>query len=347
MLQSAEAFIETLMTKYKLFTSRAFDKLIKERYIMQNARKQRAADEYVQVILRHDKICSIIGDAAVTFAWKNLNNELRHFVRRSNEIIIADDLVLQIEEAIDYYASPRNREKNILFRLNNTEVVYQRDYKIAERHLLLSKTQFYSQSAFQQQFGRQKRIQSSFNCDYSNQQSDVSFNRDSSNQQFGNSAPLRQYSQYSQYSAAPANQKFLTNQVNIQNVYFAFNNPENDWESSQEKFASSTDTKYSTADVHFDETMITFHAHQTDEAFNDTNSIHHDLSSYSCNICAVSYFEDYTGLDNYMFDVHQIDIRSNTSKEHKRYVNWMEHAALNVYEIKTSSNGYVIFKGKL
>ena len=68
MFQSAKAFIEVLIIKYKSFTSRTFDKFIEKRYIMQNARKQRSADEYMQIILRHDKVCSIINDAAVTFA---------------------------------------------------------------------------------------------------------------------------------------------------------------------------------------------------------------------------------------------------------------------------------------
>ena len=288
---------------------------------MQNARKQRSTDEYVQIILRHDKVCSIIDDAAVTFIWKNLNNKFRHFVRQLNEIITADDLMLQIEEAIDYYASTsENREKNNLFRSNDTEVVYQKNYKTAERHLLSSKNQFYFQFAFQQQFDRQKRVQSSSNRDYSNQQSDAFLNCDSSNQQFDNSAPPHQYSQYSQYLQYPAsatNQKLLINQMNIRNVYFAFNNFENDWKSSQKKFASSTNIKYFTADVHFDETIITFHAHQIDETFNNTNSTHHDLSSYLCNICAINYSENYTELNNHMFDVHQINIRSNTSKKHK------------------------------
>ena len=210
MLQSAEAFIEALMTKYKSFTSRAFDKLIEKRYIIQNARKQRSIDEYVQVILRHDKACSIIDDAAVTFAWKNLNNELRHFVRRPNEATTADDLVMQIEEAIDYYAStPGNREKNTPFRSNDTEAAYQRGYKTAERHLLPSGNQFPSQPSSQQQFGRQERAQPPPNRGYSNQQS-------------GNSALPRQYPQY---PAPAANQKLLTNQVDTRNAYFASNNP--------------------------------------------------------------------------------------------------------------------------
>ena len=64
--------------------------------------------------------------------------------------------MLQIEEAIDYYESTENRKKNTFFRLNNIEVVYQRNCKIAEYHLLFSRNQFHFQFAFQQQFNRQK-----------------------------------------------------------------------------------------------------------------------------------------------------------------------------------------------
>ena len=56
------------MIKYKSFISRTFDKFIEERYIMQNARKRRSVDEYVQIILRHDKVCNIINNAVITFA---------------------------------------------------------------------------------------------------------------------------------------------------------------------------------------------------------------------------------------------------------------------------------------
>ena len=56
------------MIKYKFFTSQTFDKFIEKRYIMQNARKQHSIDEYVQIILCYNKVCSIIDDAIVTFA---------------------------------------------------------------------------------------------------------------------------------------------------------------------------------------------------------------------------------------------------------------------------------------
>ena len=50
--------------------------------------------------------------------------------------------------------------------------------------------------------------------------------------------------------------------------------------------------------------MIAFHAHQIDETFDDTNNIRYDLSSYSCNIYAINYFEDYIELNNHMFNVY-------------------------------------------
>ena len=67
--------------------------------------------------------------------------------------------------------------------------------------------------------------------------------------------------------------------------------------------------------------MIASHAHQINEIFNDINNNRHDSSFYSCNIYAINYFKDYIELNNHMFDVHQIDIRLNMNKKHKRYVN--------------------------
>ena len=35
---------------------------------MQNARKQRFPNEYIQAIIRHDKVCNIVEETAITFA---------------------------------------------------------------------------------------------------------------------------------------------------------------------------------------------------------------------------------------------------------------------------------------
>ena len=70
------------------------------------------------------------------------------------------------------------------------------------------------------------------------------------------------------------------------------------------------------------------------EDLNSENKAYDSIPAASCNICQFTYQDDYKGLDNHMFDMHQIDIRAPTSLATKSYKNWMEHAALNVYRIK-------------
>lgn len=81
--------------------------------------------------------------------------------------------------------------------------------------------------------------------------------------------------------------------------------------------------------------------------FNAENSSRNEMPLYSCNICNVSYPDDYIGLNNHMFDTHQIEINASTSNERKRYVNWLKHAALNVYQIKAPEQGYSTFQARL
>lgn len=98
----------------------------------------------------------------------------------------------------------------------------------------------------------------------------------------------------------------------------------------------------------FEQTISKFHTQASNYMnFNDSNISIHDVPSYFCNICQINYPNDYTSLDNHMFDIHQIDIRASTSKKHKRYINWMEHAALNVFEINSSINEYATFDAQL
>ena len=71
------------------------------------------------------------------------------------------------------------------------------------------------------------------------------------------------------------------------------------------------------------------------------------MSFYFCNICQVSYLDDYRDLDNHIFDIYQIDVNFSISMKRKRYDNSMKHATLNVYEIKSLSNDYATFQDRL
>ena len=122
------AFYEALIKKYKSSHSRAFDKLLSEHYTVQDARKQRFADEYVQAIIRHNKSCNIVDDAVVIFAWKNLDTTFRKDIRRPEKHVTADDFVELLNEIIEYYESLNKHDEK--------KTTYQRDLKTTERRLL-------------------------------------------------------------------------------------------------------------------------------------------------------------------------------------------------------------------
>ena len=103
--EDSHTFCEALIRKYKLSNFRTFDKLIAKHYFVQDARKQRFVDEYVQAIIRHDKACNIVEETAVTFAWKNLDATLRKDIRRLEKHVTADDFVELLNEVIEYYDS--------------------------------------------------------------------------------------------------------------------------------------------------------------------------------------------------------------------------------------------------
>ena len=313
-------FCEALIKKYKPSNSRAFDKLLAEHYTVLDARKQRSADEYVQAIMRHGKACNIVGEAAVTFAWKNLDTALRKDIRRPEKHVTADDFVELLDEVIEYYGS--------LDKHDEKEAAYQRGLKTAERRIQPQPQQ--SQQRLTTYPARQEP-------------------RQERNQVLPPpQTTSRGFQPFRQYPPAPPNQKLLTNQAEARNVYFA---EERDNTSPEDEayYSSPAETRYPTTEyAQFGDTATAFHAQAPhEEDFNSEGDSRNGMPPYSCNICQVSYPDDYRGLDNHMFDIHQIDINSNASMERKRYVNWMEHAALNVYEIKAPSNGYATFQARL
>ena len=305
--EDSHAFCEALIKKYKSFNFKAFDKLIAKHYSVQDARKQRFVDEYVQAIMRYDKACNIVEETAITFAWKNLDATLRKGIRRLEKHVTTDDFVELLNEVIKYY-------DNLNKKHDEKKVVYQRDLKTAERRL---------QSQSQQ---RQKRNQVLSSSQTTN----------------------REFQSFRQYLLASSNQKLLTNNAKARNAYFV---EKRDNASSEDEayYFFSAEIKYLTAEyAQFDDIVAAFHAQVSHEKdFNSAGDSRNYMLFYSCNICQVNYSEDYRGLDNHMFDIHQIDINSNAVMERKRYVNWMEHVVLNVYEIKIFSNDYATFQSRL
>ena len=62
-----------------------------ERYTLQDARKGRSVDEYVQVIIRHGPSCDIIGHGALIHVWKNLDGQIKQFIRQPSQETTFDD----------------------------------------------------------------------------------------------------------------------------------------------------------------------------------------------------------------------------------------------------------------
>ena len=307
LIENLHTFFEILIRKYKLSNFKAFDKLIAKHCFVQDARKQRFVDESMQAIMRHEKACNIVDEATVKFAWKNLDVALRKNIRRLEKHVIANDFVELLNEVIEYY-------DNLNKKHDEKKVAYQRNLKTTKKCL---------QSQSQQ---RQKRNQVLSSFQTTN----------------------REFQSFRQYSLASSNQKLLTNNAKTRNAYFA---EKRDNASSEDEiyYSFSAEIKYSTAKyAQFDDIAIAFHAQiSIEKDFHSEINSRNEMSLYFCNICQINYLDDYRDLDNHMYDIHQIDINSNAFIKRKRYVNWIKHAVLNVYEIKVSSNDYITFQEKL
>ena len=255
--ENSQTFCEALIRKYKLSNFRAFDKLIAKHYSVQNARKQRFVDEYVQAIMRHDKTCNIVDEAAVTFAWKNLDVALRKNIRRLEKHVTADDFVELLDKVIEYY-------DNLNKKHDEKEVAYQRGLKTAERRLF----SFSVPSSVPQQ---QQRL-----TIYSARQN----SRQERNQMLSSSSNNRGFRQY---PPASSNQKLLTNNAKTRNAYFADDAALED----ATYYFSSAKIKYSTAKyAQFDDIVVAFHAQASHEKdFNSEDDSRNDMPPYLCNIC--------------------------------------------------------------
>ena len=104
--------------------------------------------------------------------------------------------------------------------------------------------------------------------------------------------------------------------------------------------------------ANFDDIIIFFHVEVSQlEQFNDEKYTRHDMTSLFCNICKKNYVnnDDRVRLNNHMFNIHSVDIKSNQTMNRKRYINWMKHAVLHVIIIRESSSKreYVIIQTRL
>ena len=85
------------------------------------------------------------------------------------------------------------------------------------------------------------------------------------------------------------------------------------------------DIKYSILKhVNFDDVAQAFNVEASiSEKFNDEIYIRHDMIFILCNICKISYInhDNLSYLSNHMFDIHDVEIRSQQFMNRKRYIN--------------------------
>ncbi|KAL8635025.1 MAG: hypothetical protein Q9228_007445 [Teloschistes exilis] len=153
---NVDVFCDRITAKYQISTSRAFDLLHAEKYTMQDAKKNRPADDYVQSMIRYGKHCGQSDLSVLTLAWKHLDEELQRDVTRPYTTTTSDELARAIDEAAEYW-STRNRLKATSDRThypNNdaTEAAFQRGVQSGERRAN-------NPGGYQQTGGRNERNQ--------------------------------------------------------------------------------------------------------------------------------------------------------------------------------------------
>ena len=116
------------------------------------------------------------------------------------------------------------------------------------------------------------------------------------------------------------------------NVFF-FNESENhlqydynvDNEYNEKQILINENIKYMTfKHANFDNITIIFHAKISQfEQFNDEKYIRYDMISLFCNMCKKNYVDnnDRVRLNNHIFNIDNVDFKSNQTLNKKRYIN--------------------------
>ena len=369
-MRSMKIFCFALITRYEDHSADSYAKLQIEQYTVRDAQKRRQSDEYVSLLMRHVVLLDMFELVVLTKIWSSLNKKLRKHVRRSDKNIIIEEFTRNFEDVARYYASDINKE-------NSIEIAYQCEVKSTQKQIQNSERfDRYSESYFEsystnylfrlQDSQSTRNSQTSSRNSYLSSSQYASFsqrtlhysqqNQISTTQNSSSSQRISQYSTRStQYSSSSSNQKLLTNNVSYNAFISSFyeqydNHANNEYEKKQ---SVNENIKYETLEIaNFDDIIIFFHAKVSQlEQFNDEEYTRHDMTSLFCNMCKKSYVnnDDRVRLNNHMFNIHDVDIKSNQTMNRKRYINWMKHAALHVVTIRESSSKreYVIIQTRL
>ena len=348
LLGNIEAFCNALTIRYEEHPSDAYHKLQTERYTVKDAQKQRQPDEYVGNLMRYAVPLTMPDLAVLTIAYNALDNEIKRHVRRPDTRTSVEDFTKDLEEAAGYWSS-NNDVKD-----HDNEAAYQRGLKAGEKRSNAPPIAAYQP--------RQQTPYSGYNSGGYNRNQYANQPQRTQAPPAQNSPPQRtsQYPQRTSQYPQPG-QKLLTNNAS----YNAFVPPSNepgdhlqydynaDSGYDEEQAPVNEDTKYITAEhANFGDITTTFHAEASQlEQFNDEEYTRHGMAPLSCNMCKESYVNNggRARLDNHMFNIHGVDIKSNQAMDRKRYTNWMEHAALHVVTIRgpPPERGYATIQARL
>ncbi len=86
------------MKCFKINLFIAIDKLIAEKYIINNVCNLRESVQYVQTILRYNKFIVYSEEARLLYTWKRLDPELRVHIRMSDRTTTVSNFVQFLED---------------------------------------------------------------------------------------------------------------------------------------------------------------------------------------------------------------------------------------------------------
>ena len=335
-----------------------------ENYIIKNAQNRRQFDEYVSILMRYAILLNMSKLIVFTMIWIAFDREFRKRIRKLDKRTTIENFTRDFKNAIDYYADD-------VYKNNAIEIAFQREMKFNQKQIQNSErfdrySKSYSESYSTNYFFKFQDSQSSRNWQtFSRNQYIFTLSQNRTqyfqqNQIFAvqNSSFSQRISQYftrtTQYLMFFSAQKLLTNNANY-NAFISTFYEQYEYNANSEYDEKSIQTineniKFETFEhANFDDIIIFFHAKASKlEIFNDEIYTRHDMTSLFCNICKKSYFnnDDRVRLNNHMFNIHNVDIKSNQTMNRKRYINWMKHATLHVVTIRdfSSEREYVIMQ---
>ena len=101
-MHNHEIFCDILTTRYRIHSFTIYQRLQIEHYIVQNVRKQRLFDQYINNMCRHVRACNIIDVTILIAIYENFDKKLKRDILKFIEYISIDEFNRNLEKTIDY-----------------------------------------------------------------------------------------------------------------------------------------------------------------------------------------------------------------------------------------------------